>query len=369
MDPLDLRAAMPAVADCAYLNTGAAGPPPRPVVEAATGFQEYHAYEAPAAEGMYDAATDLYDATRASVADLLGCAPETVALVQSTTDGINRVASALEWSADDVVVRTELEHSAGYLPWQRRRDRFGATVRTVPCPSGRLDLAAYAEAVTDASVVLLSSLTWTHGTRLPVREAVELAHEAGALVIVDAVQMPGQTRMDVREWGADVVVGAGHKWLLAPWGAGFVHVHPDAVGALLPDRIGGRGVAEHDGERHRLHPDARRLEVGTVSPAPYAGLRAAIDLLDGIGYDAIEARIRTLVDRLKAGIADDRLYSPRQFESGLVSFRVEEPEAFVERAAAADVVVRSVPTPADAVRASVHAFNDEADVDALLSLL
>jgi len=369
MEPLELRAELPALEACTYLNFGASGPSPRRVVEAVERFQQYHSYDAPAEEGMYDAATDLYDEVRPVVGDLLGCAPETVALTQSTTDGINRVASALDWDDDDVVVRTGVEHSAGILPWQRRRDRHGVEVRTVDCPGGRLDTEAYTDAVADASLVCLSALTWTHGTYLPVAEAVEIAHDAGARVLVDAVQIPGQAALDVSEWDADFVVAAGHKWLLGPWGAGFLHVHPDAVEDLQPDRIGYRSVEEKDQYGHVLNPDARRLEVGTVSPAAYAGLREAIETMDAVGYDTIEDRIRALTERLTDGIPDDRLYSPREFESGLVSFRIDDPDAFVDRADAAGVKIRSLPQPEGAVRASVHAVNTHADVETLLELV
>jgi len=369
MDPLDLRAGLPALEQCAYLNWGASGPSPRRVVEAVEDHQRYHAFDAPADEGMYDAATDCHDAVRPVVADLLGCTPETVALTQSTTDGINRIASALDWANGDVVVRTAVEHSAGILPWQRRRDRHGVEVRTVPCSGGRLDIDAYADAVDGAKLVVLSALTWTHGTYLDIERAVEIAHDAGALVLLDAVQIPGQAPLDVTEWDADFVVAAGHKWLLGPWGAGFVHVHPDALDELEPDRIGYRSVDEKDADDHDLHDDARRLEVGTVSPAPYAGLREAIDTVHEVGYDAIESRIEGLTERLKDGIADDRLYSPREHESGLVSFRVDDPDAFVDRADDAGVKVRSLPRPESAVRASVHAVNTEDDIEALLSVL
>lgn len=369
MDPRELRADTPAVTECHYLNFGASGPSPRRVVEAVQSFQAHHAFEAPLREGMYTAATDCYDEVRRDVAGLLGCTPETVALTQSTTDGINRIASALDWTAGDVVVRTDVEHSAGILPWQRRRDRHGVEVRSVPCPDGRLDVDAYTGAVEGAKLVCLSALTWTHGTYLDVARAVDVARDAGALVLVDAVQLPGQTAMDVTGWGADFVVAAGHKWLLGPWGAGFLHVHPEALDRLEPDRIGYRSAAETDENVYEVHPDARRLEVGTVSPAPYAGLQTAIEAWADVGYDAVEERIRALTERLKDGIPDDRLYSPREFESGLVSFRVDAPEAFVERAADAGVKIRSLPKPEQAVRASVHAINTEADVEALLDLL
>ncbi|MFB6172447.1 MAG: aminotransferase class V-fold PLP-dependent enzyme [Haloarculaceae archaeon] len=369
MDPRELRADTPALTDCTYLNFGASGPSPRRVVAACQSFQAYHAYESPAEEGMYGAAVDCYDEVRPAIADLLGCAPESVALTQSTTDGINRVASALDWQRGDVVVRTDLEHSAGILPWQRRRDRYGVEIRSVPCPDGRLDVDAYATAVADAKLVCLSALTWTHGTYLDVARAVEIAHEAGALVLVDAVQMPGQTAMDVTEWGADFVAAAGHKWLLGPWGAGFVYVRPEVIGELEPDRIGYRSAAEKTDDDYELHADARRLEVGTVSPAPYAGLQTAIETWADVGYETVESRIAALTERLKDGIPADRLYSPREFESGLVTFRADDPEALVERAADAGVMIRSLPKPEGAVRASIHAVNTEADVEALLDLL
>ena len=369
MDPRELRADTPALTQCSYLNFGASGPSPRRVVDAVQSFQANHAFDAPLAEGMYTAASTCYDEVRPVVADLMGCPHETVALTQSTTDGINRVASALDWREGDVVVRTDLEHSAGILPWLRRRDRHGVEVRSVPCPDGRLDFDTYTEAVQGAKLVCLSALTWTHGTYLDVERAVEIAHDAGALVLVDAVQLPGQTAMDVTDWSADFVAAAGHKWLLGPWGAGFLYICPEVLDWLEPDRIGYRSVSEKDDNRYEYHEDARRLEVGTVSPAPYAGLRVAIETWDDVGYDVVEDRICGLTERLKDGIPDDRLYSPRMFESGLVSFAVEDPDAFVERADDAGVMIRSLPKPARAVRASVHAVNTEADVEALLDLL
>jgi len=368
MEPETLRAEMPGLAETAYLNTGAAGPSPRRVVEASERALERFEYESPA-EGMYDEAFATFDEARAAAADHVGADHDDVALTESTTDGVGRLVAAMDWQPGDVVVHTDLEHPAGTFPCERVRRLDGIEVRVAETEGGRIDREAYAEAVADARLVVFSSLTWTHGTRLPVAELVEVAHDAGARVLVDAVQIPGQAALDVSEWDADFVVAAGHKWLLGPWGAGFLHVHPDAVEDLQPDRIGYRSVEEKDQYGHVLNPDARRLEVGTVSPAAYAGLREAIETMDAVGYDTIEDRIRALTERLTDGIPDDRLYSPREFESGLVSFRIDDPDAFVDRADAAGVKIRSLPQPEGAVRASVHAVNTHADVETLLELV
>ncbi|WP_226039360.1 aminotransferase class V-fold PLP-dependent enzyme [Natrinema sp. DC36] len=370
MEPTDLRETMPALESSVYCNWGAGGPSPRRVVEAAESALENHEYEAPAAEGMYPAAFAVYDEARAAVANLLGAEPSEIALTQSTTDGINRVAGALNWNENDVVVRTDLEHSAGILPWQRLEREHGVEVRVLETEGGRLagGLESVTAAAEDATLFCVSSLTWTHGTQLPIEAIVDIAHDAGALVVVDAVQSPGQVPVDVREWGADFVVAAGHKWLLGPFGAGFLFVRDGIERELVPAAIGYRSVEDANATDYRYAAGARRFEVGTASPAPYAGLTEAITVLTEIGLETIQRRIERLTDRLKAGVPNDRLLSPRSYESGLVTIAVDDPERTVERLADRELVVRSLPKP-DAIRASIHAFNSRADVDALLEAL
>lgn len=370
MDPTALRESIPALESGVYCNWGAAGPSPRQVVEAAESALEHHEYDAPTAEGPYTAAFDAFDEARAAVAGFLGADPDEIALTESTTDGINRVAGAIDWNEGDVVVRTDLEHAAGVLPWQRLERERGVDVRVLETEDGRLDLEDLEAVARDARLVCLSSLTWTHGTRLPVADVVEIAHEAGALVLVDAVQGPGQVPVDVREWGADFVAGAGHKWLLGPFGSGFLYVCEGVVDEhdLVPQAIGYRSVQNENDAVYRLEPGARRFEVATSSPAPHAGLVGAIERLEAVGLEAIGRRIESLTDRLKDGIPEERLLSPREFESGLVTIADDDPEATVERLAEEGIVIRSLPDP-EAVRVSVHAVNTAAEVDRVLEEL
>jgi selenocysteine lyase/cysteine desulfurase len=366
--PLDLRADIPALEDAVYLNTGASGPSPRRVVTAAETFLGHHEFEAPAAEGMYTAAFDAYDDVRATVAEFLGADPGEIALTQSTTDGINRVACALEWTTDDVVVRTDLEHPAGILPWQRLERTRGIDVRVVESDAGQLDVDAYRAAVEDAKLVCVSSLTWNYGTRLPIETLVDIAHDAGALVLIDAVQSVGQTSIDVHEWGADIVAAAGHKWLLGTWGAGFLYVSDDVIDILNPRTIGYRGVVTPTDETYEFEPGARRFEIGTTNPAPYVALQTAIETLDEIGLDTVESRIQQLTTRLVNGVPDDRLLSPTSPESGLVTIDVDDPATTVDRLKEANIVIRSLPVP-DAIRASIHVFNTKKDIEMLLAEL
>ena len=364
MDPATLRADIHACESCAYLNTGASGPSPERVVTAATTAQRRHEFDVCETD-HYTAAAELLNEARAAVADHIGARPADIALVASTGDGISRVANAVDWEAGDRVVNTDLEHPSGVLPWRRLAEQ-GVDVTTLPCPDGRLPIDAYREAVAGARLVCLSSESWVHGTRLSVREAVEIAHDAGALVVVDAVQTVGQHPLDVTEWGADAVCASGHKWLLGPWGAGFLYVDPGSIDEFRPRHVGYRSAVDPNGDGFEYHPDASRFEVSTTSVAPYAGLVEAIETIEAVGLDTIETRIERLTDRLKSGL-DGRLVSPAEYESGLVVFEVDDPDDLVRRADEAGVVIRDLPS--GDVRASVHAFNTAADIDRLLELL
>ena len=365
--PADIRDTVPVFDDSRYLNTGASGPSPRPIVEAAQRAIEAHEWDAAGDPGAYPHAFGLYEDVRADVANFLGAEADEIALTQSTADGIARIAGGLEWEPGDTIVRTDLEHPAGVLPWERLARR-GCEVRVVPTADGRIDRDAYRDAIGDATLVCLSALTWNYGTYLPVSELVSEAHDAGASVLVDAVQIPGQASLDVTEWGADAVAMASHKWMLGIWGAGFLYVDSDALDQFHPGQIGYRSVEDPGADAYELKPGAARFEVGTTSPAPYAALSASIDLLDDVGLGTIEDHIESLAERFVDGAPNDRLYSPERPESGLVTVRVDDPESTVDRLREEySVVVRSLPDPADAVRASFHVYNTPEDVDRLLT--
>ncbi|MCU4744557.1 aminotransferase class V-fold PLP-dependent enzyme [Natronoglomus mannanivorans] len=364
MTPLELRADIPALQDDAYLNFGAHGPSPEYVVDAAAEFVRTHEYDAPVEDDPYETAFRAFDRTRETTASFVGADPDEIALTESTTAGINAIAGAIDWQPGDVVVRTDLEHPAGILPWQRL-EREGIEVRVVETEAGRLDLERFADAVVDAKLACFSAVTWTHGTRLPVAELVDIAHDAGALTLVDAVQVPGQLPMDVEEWGADVVAAAGHKWLLGLWGGGFLHVDRAVADEFEPRTVGYRSVETPTADPFEFAAGARRFEVGSANPAPHVALREAIDVITEIGMERIEDRVRRLAGRLTDEVPDDRLLSPSTPESGLVTIDVADPAATVERLSADGIVVRALPFP-NAIRASVHAVNTEDDVDRLL---
>lgn len=366
MDVEDLRTDIPAVDGTIYLNTGATSPSPRRVVKAMERTIEHHQYDAPGSDGMYPVAYEAFNEARDAVAHLINALPENVTLTQSTTDGLNVVAGGIDWDCSDTVVTTDLEHPSGILPWTRG----GANIVRVESEQGRFNLDDWKDAVQDAQLVALSSISWNYGTKLPVQQIVELAHDAGALVAVDAAQSPGHVPVNVHDWDADFVAATGHKWLLGPWGAGFLYVHPNAESAIESHRQGSKSIDSFNYEAMtwEYKTGADRFHSATLSPSSYAGLEAAIEFQLAIGPENVLARIRELTQRLKEGLDDDRLLSPECFESGLVSFEADDPDALVTQLSDEDIEVRAIPYP-DAVRVSIHAFNNEADIDTFLDAI
>lgn len=362
----DLRAEIPALSASAYFNYGAHGPSPTFVLDAATEAMELQEREAGVTD-PYEVGFEQLENARSEIARFLDVESTEIALTESTSDGINRFANALQLGPDDVVVRTDLEHPAGILPWHTMQ-QAGGTVRVVPSEAGRINRTAYAEAVEDATLVVLSAVTWTHGTRLPVGELVDVAHEAGASVLVDAVQVPGHCDISIADWGADAVAAAGHKWLLGPWGSGFLYVNQAVADTLTPGSVGYRSVGDPGADPPDFKAGAQRFEVAATAPAPHVGLAAAMGALDEIGIGPIEERIRIHTERLKEGISADRLLSPREYESGLVTIDVDEPAKKVSNLREQGIVVRSI-EPLDAIRVSVHATNTRAEIDRLLEAL
>lgn len=363
-DLADLRADIPVTGEVAYFNTGATGPSPTFLLDAVDGWTRRHKTDVLADGDAYAVGFAAYEAIRERVAPFVGATADELALTESTSDGLSAVLAALglERTDDAVVVTTDLEHPAADVPLARLAEQ-GVTIRRVETTAGRIDTDAWQTAVADADAAVFSSLAWNYGTRLPVAELVAAAEEAGAFTLVDAVQAPGQHPVDVTAWGADAVVGSGHKWLLGAWGSGFLYVDGDAVADLRPAQLGYRSVTDPGGAFERK-PTAARFERGTTAIGAHVGLAESVALFDRLGVEHVHEEVLRLTDRLVSQLPAERVVSPAEPETGLVTVDVPEPEATVERLRDDGVAVRSLPDP-DCVRVSLHAFNTTAEVERL----
>ena len=354
MDAAALRAEFPVLERLAFLNAGTDGPVPAAAVRAAT-----EALESEAADGRYqphfEARFAAQDELRKLYAELLGCAPAEVALKTSTSEGLGTVLAGLDLGPGDEIVTSDTEHPGLIGPLIAARDR-GVTIRAVP-------LSDVADAVTDrTALVACSHVSWMTGELAPA--ALE---DAGVPVVLDGAQGIGAIPVDVKQLGVAAYAASGQKWLCGADGTGMLYVEPsfaERVRVLAPSFI---SFADHHARFDAaLHADARRFDTASLSREATALSLAAARVLTGPGIDAVHARAAGLAAQLADSLtARARAVAPRD-RTTLVSWEDPDPPATRARLAGLGVIVRDLPgTPF--LRASVGAWNDEGDLERLLS--
>ncbi|HET9595445.1 MAG TPA: aminotransferase class V-fold PLP-dependent enzyme [Anaeromyxobacteraceae bacterium] len=248
------------------------------------------------------AAQAVLEDARRRVAALLGAPePSRVVFGANATDGLNQALWGLLRPGDRVLA-SAMEHNAVARPLAALAER-GVRVERVPCgPDGTLDpddLARALRAVPTRLVALVHASN-VCGTLLPAREAARLAHDHGALLLLDAAQTAGAVPIDVRAWGVDLLACPGHKALLGPTGTGVLWVAPGV--SLEPRRQGGTGIRSEDERPPTELPEG--LEAGTPNVVGLAGLAAAVRWLQERGVAAVREHERALTARLLAALRD-----------------------------------------------------------------
>jgi L-cysteine/cystine lyase len=371
-----VRQALPALSAGIYLNTGSAGPLPRETARAMADLAEFELTVGRAAPDYDLQSLERMAEARAAVAAILTADVDTVALTHSTTEGLNVGAWGIDWRRGDRAVTTSAEHPGAMGPLLALRDRRGVDLHIVDIgDGGDVDgiLAAFDAAIDGkARLVVVSHVAWTTGAILPVREIAEIAHRAGALVLVDGAQAAGAIAVDVSALAADAYALPAQKWLLGPEGMGALWVAPSAADRLRPTFAGWFGFDEA-GTRlpYRPFADARRFEWGTYHrPSVLGFARSCGWLAMFVGLDYVYRRGATLARRTADALAAIRgveVISPRDRLGPLVTFRITgwpaEP-ALDELGRRSFAIARTVPET-DWLRLSVGFFNTEAELDRL----
>ena len=309
------------------------------------------------------------------LADLLGGAPEDFALTPSTCQGLNMVAAGVAWAAGDNVVLPEGEHWSNCFPWLQLVAR-GVEVRRVPlAPDNAVPLEGVA-ALVDARtrVVAHAHVSFSSGHRADLRRLSQIAHHAGALLVVDGIQGAGACPLHLVEDGVDAYAAGGFKWLLGCAGTGFLYVAPAARHRIAPSLPGMFAAGGSLTELAYL-PDARRYESGSLAYSLLHGWAAGLRLLKEVGVAAVFERNMALTGALLEGLAAKprvRVVSPvgeAAGRSAIVAVTLgsaEENGELCGRLLASGVVVAN---RGDTVRISPNFFNTEEDVARLLALL
>jgi cysteine desulfurase / selenocysteine lyase len=284
-----------------YLDNAASSQKPQTVIDALTHY--YERDNANVHRGLYDLsrrATESYEHARARLARFVNARhPDEVVWVRGATEAINLVAHS--WGGanlkpGDEIVLTMLEHHSNIVPWQLIAERTGAIVRFVDIDAeARIDMDRFRATLSERTrIVAVGHVSNAVGTIHPVREIVSLAHDAGALVLVDGAQGAPHLKVDVQELGCDFYALSGHK-MCAPMGIGALWGRQELLDGMPPYQGGGEMIdyVGTDGSTYKKSP--HRFEAGTPNVGGAIALAAAADYLDGLGHDALWAYEQELV--------------------------------------------------------------------------
>ncbi|MET3421501.1 monomeric sarcosine oxidase [Actinoplanes tereljensis] len=332
-----------------------------------------------------EAAKERSERVYALAAQLIGAQPEDIALTESATVAWHRAIDAMPLQAGDRILAAASSYVSSALHLFELRRSRGIEVEVLPCAAdGTVDLDALAAALRKpAALVTVAHVPTSSALIEPVAAIAALTEAAGVPLLLDATQSLGQLPLDVA--GIDLIVGTGRKFLRGPRGTGLLYVSPRMRERLHPPHPDVRGAVWQSGDLVELAPGARRFETWESSHALRLGLGAALEETLTLGVDAIGRYATGLADRLRGALADlpgVRLTDPAAGGGAIVTFvrDDEKPADTVRRLRAAGVHLVAVPAHhgrwdlerrgLDAVvRASVHVYNDESDVDALVSAL
>jgi cysteine desulfurase/selenocysteine lyase len=318
----------------AYLDSASSTQKPRQVLDAMREFYE-HSY-ANVHRGVYtlsERATSGFEGAREKVRAFVN-APSNreVIFTRSATEALNLVAYA--WGLDnlgpgDVVVITELEHHANFVPWQFIAKRTGAEFAHIPIDDlGELQLDSLDELASRGNVKVVANnlVSNTLGTINPVEKLAEWAHAQGAIMVVDAAQAAPHRPIDVRALGCDFLAFSSHK-LCGPSGVGALWGRRELLEAMPPFNLGGEMIRSVALDRTSWNDLPYKFEAGTPAIAEAYGFGIAIDYVSSVGLEAIEQHEHELVvyamDRL-ADIPGIRIFGPpADRRTGIVSFELE----------------------------------------------
>lgn len=286
-----------------YIDNAATSQRPQCVIDAESDF--YKNYNANPLRGLYSLsveATEVYENAREAVRKFIGAEKSNeIIFTRNTTESLNLVAYSYGLSnvkkGDEIVVSI-MEHHSDLLPWQMVAKTCGAELKFIECAKdGSIDLEKVKELITSRTkIVAMTQVSNVLGREYPVKEIAKLAHEKGAVMVVDGAQSTPHMRVDVTDLDADFFAFSGHK-LLAPMGIGVLYGKEELLEKMPPFLSGGEMIDSVTRTSAVYAELPHKFEAGTVNAAGAAGLKAAIDYIEKVGFDYIGEREIALTSR------------------------------------------------------------------------
>jgi selenocysteine lyase/cysteine desulfurase len=366
-----LRRRFPVLAHKVYLNSGSYCALAESVREAVNAYLDDRLLLG----ANWDVWVTKNEAVRTAIAAVLGAAPEEIAVTASASAGLNALASAFDFARGrDKVIVSDFEFPTNAQIWHAQ-ERRGARVVHVPrAADGYIPLENF-ERLIDSQTLLVAvtHVCFRNGAKLDIPGIVRLAHARGARVLLDCYQAVGGITVDVDKLGVDFAVGGMLKYLLGTAGIGFLYVRGELIPDLTPSNSGWfaqERIADMDITANRPSPTARRFEAGTPPVVNCYAAEAGLKIILEVGTEAIETRVMALTRRCMDALEGIgwAAVTPRQEErrGPMVAVASRDPARLFARLTQQDIVTSF----RDAnIRATVHFYNSEDDIDAFVAAM
>ncbi|MFL5401546.1 MAG: aminotransferase class V-fold PLP-dependent enzyme [Gemmatimonadales bacterium] len=368
------RTEFPWTRDTIYLNHASVGPLPERTRIALNEFNSRRA--SPFLLPDRDLFATMNESRRLA-ADLIGAVPEEIALTINTGFGVSLAARALPLEPGDIVLASDREFPANVYPWMLLKD-IGVTLELAPTTAeGWPDENYLIDRVSDPRVRVLavSLVQFSNGYLIDLPRLSAATRASGTYLVVDAIQGVGQIPLDLRQTPVDILACGAQKWLLSPWGSGFVYVRRALIRELRPSITGWMAFEGTDDfsrltqYNDTLRGDARRFELITLPYQDFAGMNASVGLLLELGIDTIAAHLRTLHAPVLAWAkrSGARVVSPGGGRGSAILCIAPENVGDAFRALKAARVICSMRE--GAIRLSPHAYNTVDEMERVVDVL
>ncbi|MGG0821879.1 cysteine desulfurase [Paenibacillus turicensis] len=373
-----------------YLDSAASSQKPKAVIDALMHYYEWD--NANVHRGVHtlgSRATEGYENARIKVAKFIGAKhAEEIIFTRGTTTAINLVASSYgeaNVAEGDEIVITQMEHHSNLIPWQQLALRKKATLKYIPMqPDGHIELEDVEKTITDKTkIVAIAYVSNVLGVVNPVKAIAEIAHRHGAVIAVDGAQSTPHMKIDVQELDCDFYTLSGHK-MCAPTGIGALYGKKHLLEAMEPIEFGGEMINDVGLYESTWKELPGKFEGGTPIIAGAIGLSAAIDFLESIGMDAIQAHEKELANYAMSRLSEIEgvtLYGPRHREVGVITFNLLDvhPHDVATVLDTKGVAIRAGHhccqplmrwlEASSTARASFYLYNTKQDIDSLVEAL
>jgi len=356
-----------------YMNCGSFAPMPLYTIKSITDFLVRCSEEGPDSTSAQEYITSLMKELRILVSQLINCEPEEIIFTQSTTEGINYVASGLNWKKSDIIIaRGGLhEHYANYFPWLNISKKYGVKLEETKIDNNGffdLDKIDKISKNKNTKLITLSHVLYNNGAIMPVEEVGKIAKKRNMLYSIDAAQSIGTINVDVKKIGCDFLAFPGFKWICGPPGIGIFYCKKESAEMLTPKYIGGESAIITKEKNLVYTSSPQKFQTGFRNYVGIAGLVSSLKYIQRLGINNIRKMNMDVANEIIKGLGKIRgisIFGPEdeKLRTSIVSFAIDSvsPKITVSSLQEKGIIVAERDIVGGgkkkAVRASPHFFN------------